>query len=165
MLIIVGVVLLFTPAAEIAPFVIEAGVALTIGGIMTLFFGPKNPLAGTDRGEQTDQNPSYLFNGPVNTIKQGGPVPLLYGRMMVGSQVISSGITTSQLPDTTVLSEAQSPEPDDRRVFLDTRWFTGLAAKATPNVYDDPQRVLRSGKWIRPPRSRWRPRCSSTPRA
>ena len=31
---------------------------------------------------------SYLFNGPVNTINEGGPVPLGYGRLIIGSQVI-----------------------------------------------------------------------------
>lgn len=33
---------------------------------------------------------SYLFNGPVNVINEGGPVPLGYGRLIVGSQVIMS---------------------------------------------------------------------------
>ena len=33
---------------------------------------------------------SYLFNGPVNVINEGGPVPLGYGRLMIGSQVIMS---------------------------------------------------------------------------
>jgi predicted phage tail protein len=31
---------------------------------------------------------SYLFNGPVNVMNEGGPVPLGYGRLMVGSQVV-----------------------------------------------------------------------------
>jgi predicted phage tail protein len=33
---------------------------------------------------------SYLFSGPVNVINEGGPVPLGYGRLIVGSQVIMS---------------------------------------------------------------------------
>jgi len=33
---------------------------------------------------------SYLFNGPVNIINEGGPVPIGYGRLTVGSQVIMS---------------------------------------------------------------------------
>lgn len=33
---------------------------------------------------------SYLFNGPVNVINEGGPVPIGYGRLIVGSQVILS---------------------------------------------------------------------------
>lgn len=35
--------------------------------------------------------PSYLFNGPVNTQGEGGPVPIGYGRLIIGShQVFSS---------------------------------------------------------------------------
>ena len=33
---------------------------------------------------------SYLFNGPVNIINEGGPVPIGYGRLIVGSQTIMS---------------------------------------------------------------------------
>ena len=33
---------------------------------------------------------SYLFNGPANIINEGGPVPLGYGRLMIGSQVVMS---------------------------------------------------------------------------
>ncbi|WP_260627457.1 tail assembly protein [Pseudomonas protegens] len=39
-----------------------------------------------------NNRPSYSFNGAVNTSVQGNPVPLLYGRMIVGSAVISAGI-------------------------------------------------------------------------
>jgi predicted phage tail protein len=35
--------------------------------------------------------PSYTFNGPVNTVGEGGPIPIGYGRLIVGShQVFSS---------------------------------------------------------------------------
>jgi predicted phage tail protein len=37
---------------------------------------------------------SYLFSGPVNVINEGGPVPLGYGRLVVGSQVIMSSFDT-----------------------------------------------------------------------
>ena len=33
---------------------------------------------------------SYIFGGPVNVINEGGPVPIGYGRLIVGSQVIMS---------------------------------------------------------------------------
>ena len=39
-----------------------------------------NPIGG-DNGGPT----SYLFNGPVNTVGEGGPVPVGYGTLMVGS--------------------------------------------------------------------------------
>jgi predicted phage tail protein len=31
---------------------------------------------------------SYLFSGPTNVMNEGGAVPMGYGRLMVGSQVI-----------------------------------------------------------------------------
>jgi predicted phage tail protein len=40
---------------------------------------------------------SYLFNGPVNVINEGGPVPLGYGRLIVGSQVIMSSYGVKRL--------------------------------------------------------------------
>jgi predicted phage tail protein len=40
---------------------------------------------------------SYLFNGPVNTTEQGNPVPVLYGRLIVGSQVVSASVCAYDL--------------------------------------------------------------------
>ena len=38
-----------------------------------------NPIEG-DNGGPT----SYLFNGPVNTVGEGGPVPIGYGKLLIG---------------------------------------------------------------------------------
>lgn len=48
-------------------------------------------LAGLDdlNRDPVDQRPSFLFSGPKNTASQGTPLPMGYGRMLVGSQVIS----------------------------------------------------------------------------
>lgn len=48
-------------------------------------------------GNGADNSPSYVFNGAVNTTAQGHPVPIGYGRMMVGSAVISAGITVEEI--------------------------------------------------------------------
>lgn len=65
------------------------GASLALGGVMQL-------LSPQQRGLSTKDSPnngaSYSFNGPVNTSAQGNPVPVLYGRMIVGSAVISAGI-------------------------------------------------------------------------
>ena len=85
---IVGVVLIalspFTNGATLAP-----GLALTAGGVIQML-SPQAKGLGTQDGP--NNRPSYSFNGPVNTSVQGNPVPLLYGRMIVGSAVISAGI-------------------------------------------------------------------------
>lgn len=56
------------------------GAALILGGISQLLT-PK-------------VKKSYLIDGQANTTGQGNPVPLVYGRLIIGSQVISAGITT-----------------------------------------------------------------------
>lgn len=65
------------------------GMTMAMGGIMQM-------LSPQVKGLGTKDNPengaSYAFNGAVNTTAQGNPVPLGYGRMIVGSAVISAGI-------------------------------------------------------------------------
>ncbi len=63
------------------------GWALVIGGVSALLFTPPEP----DAVEQDANKPSYNFDGPVNTVRQGNPVPVGYGQLRVGSQVISMG--------------------------------------------------------------------------
>lgn len=90
---IAGVVLIVIGAIMIAcenPYggdVILAGVAMLVGGICTM-------LIKTSKDED-DSGTSYFFNGAVNTVKQGMPVPLVFGRCRAGSAVISSSIEIS----------------------------------------------------------------------
>lgn len=65
------------------------GISLTLGGVAQMIAGTTKGLGSED---QADNKPSYGFNGPVNTQAQGNPVPLGYGRMIVGSAVVSAGI-------------------------------------------------------------------------
>lgn len=87
---IVGVVLvvvgMVVPGAQ---FLVSVGLSLAFGGIAQML-APQPEGLGAD--ERPENRPSYSFNGAVNTKAQGGPVPLLYGEMIVGSAVISAGI-------------------------------------------------------------------------
>lgn len=65
------------------------GVAMAMGGIMQMISPQQRGLSAKDTPEN---GASYNFNGAVNTSAQGNPVPVLYGRMIVGSSVISAGI-------------------------------------------------------------------------
>lgn len=65
------------------------GVSLVLGGISEALFTPPKPPDSASR-EQADARPSYAFDGPVNTVQQGNPVPICYGELLVGSQVISA---------------------------------------------------------------------------
>lgn len=70
------------------------GAGMVAGGISQL-------LAGTPQApgisEKEANRPSFMFSGVVNTTAQGHPVPVGYGRMRVGSAVISAGITTEDI--------------------------------------------------------------------
>jgi len=74
------------------------GASLALGGIAQML--TPVPKIGADNyisRESADERPSFMFNGAVNTTEQGGPVPVIYGRMRVGSTVISGGITTENI--------------------------------------------------------------------
>jgi predicted phage tail protein len=74
-------------AASIAKGV---GTSMVLGGVSQMLFAP--PKANSANSEPADTRPSYVFNGPVNTTGQGNPVPVCYGQLRVGSQVISAGL-------------------------------------------------------------------------
>jgi predicted phage tail protein len=69
------------------PTLIGVGVSMALGGVMQMLSPQQAGLAGV-----ADNGTSYYFNGPVNSAAQGEPVPLVYGEMIVGSKVASSGI-------------------------------------------------------------------------
>lgn len=78
-------------AAAVAAVVVAVGVSLALSGLAKLIM-PETP-------EGADNVTGYQFNGPVNTSKQGAPVPLCYGGpILVGSQVISVALATEDIP-------------------------------------------------------------------
>ena len=46
-------------------------------------------------GNESEKAENYLFSGPINTVKQGQPIPLVYGRAIVGSKTVSASIFTT----------------------------------------------------------------------
>ena len=70
------------------------GVALVLGGIAQAL-SPQPQLNSTlDEAVQLE---SFTFSNVVNTSKQGMPVPIAYGRLFVGSAVLSSGLDVDQV--------------------------------------------------------------------
>lgn len=80
--------------AAIGGYMINAGIGFMIGGVVQMLVPV--PKAG-DPAEDAENKPSYVFNGPVNTTAQGQPVPIGYGRLIVGGAVISAGIVVDDL--------------------------------------------------------------------
>ncbi len=68
-------------------FFAMAGAALMAGGVSLM-------LAPSITEDDTNEEQSYLFDGPVNTAKQGVPVPVLYGRMIVGGATVSASVSS-----------------------------------------------------------------------
>lgn len=89
-MIVVGAVLTYTGVgAPIGAAMMKMGAVLALGGVIQMLSPQQRGLSAQDSPEN---GASYNFNGAVNTSAQGNPVPLLYGRMIVGSAVISAGI-------------------------------------------------------------------------
>lgn len=86
-----GAVTLFG-TTTLATVAFSVGVSLALGGVAQML-APQPKFEGPDE----EQQPSYVFNGPVNTTAQGQPVPVGYGRMIVGSAVISAGISVEDI--------------------------------------------------------------------
>lgn len=79
----------FAPGNPLSAYGFQFGAALVLGGVAQML-APHQKALSTQDG--ADNSASYNFDGPVNTTAQGNCVPVLYGRMIVGSAVISAGI-------------------------------------------------------------------------
>lgn len=78
---------------------LATGIAMVAGGVVQML----TPLPKLNKqADSADNQSSYVFNGPINTSAQGGCVPVAYGRVRVGSAVISAGM------EATDYSSAQS---------------------------------------------------------
>ena len=72
---------------------LKVGAYLTLSGIAQAI-SPQPDLDSTlDEAVQLE---SFTFSNVVNTSKQGLPVPIAYGRVFVGSAVLSSGLDVDQ---------------------------------------------------------------------
>lgn len=95
-LVVAGLVITGGTFGAGAPFgsaLIMMGVSMMIGGVVQMLVPQQ---AGSSAADAVENGASYNFNGPVNTTAQGNPVPVLYGRMVVGSAVISAGILAQE---------------------------------------------------------------------
>ena len=94
-LVVVGFVVAAAGFPAQGAFIAKAGIMLFIGGVSQMLFAPKP--AG-DPADKMENKPSYSFNGAINTVAQGNPVSILYGGpLIIGSQVISAGLSVEQI--------------------------------------------------------------------
>ena len=71
------------------------GVALVLGGIAQAL-SPQPEPSSIENGREAAQLQSFTISNVVNTSRQGLPVPIAYGRVFVGSAVLSSGLDVDQ---------------------------------------------------------------------
>lgn len=76
---------------------IAVNVAIAVVTSMVISALSPSPDSGGGSG-RPDEKPSFIYNGAVNVVEQGYPVPLVYGTHMVGSIVVSAGITVEDIP-------------------------------------------------------------------
>ena len=70
------------------------GVALVLGGVAQMLSPVPRPPGPAEAPTQLESN---SFSGVVNTVRQGVPVPIAYGRVFVGSAVVSAGLDGDQV--------------------------------------------------------------------
>ena len=86
----------FAEMAASSMMMMVAGFGLLAGGISMLLAKP--PKFDDFREiESTKKSTSYLFGGPTNTANEGGPIPVGYGRLIAGSQVIQTSLLVRQM--------------------------------------------------------------------
>ena len=71
------------------------GASLVLGGVAQLI----SPVATTSMGSSSTSDPrqSYSFSGVQNVSRQGVPVPIVFGEVIVGSVTVSAGIDIAQV--------------------------------------------------------------------
>ena len=68
------------------------GAVLALGGLAKM--NAKTPQFSMSNMEPADRRPSFVFQGATNTTEQGNVIPLVYGRIRCGSQVVAQGMDT-----------------------------------------------------------------------
>ena len=86
----------FTLGIVAANAIAGIGVSLVLGGVAQLI-SPQQTYSSAERGKDAARFESFTFSGITNTVQQGLPVPIVYGRAYIGSSVISSGLDVDQL--------------------------------------------------------------------
>ena len=93
--VVIGIAMMIY-APEMSSTWFSVGASMVLSGISEILFAvPRNKDTSTEKSGNTA---SYVFNGPVNTTGSGNPVSLCYGKVRVGSQVISAGLTSREIP-------------------------------------------------------------------
>lgn len=78
-------------------FLANLAIGMIINGVMSLLFPVELPKAPTQTTESKLDQSSYLFTNLTNNMVQGFPVPLVYGELRIGSNIIGTDIISEDL--------------------------------------------------------------------
>ena len=92
---IVGAIILVVGVVQWNPAVMAMGAGMMVGGLIAAT--TKVPGIQDTRQEEKDKRASFLFTGAVNSSTQGLPIPRGYGRVLIGSSVVSASVYAEQL--------------------------------------------------------------------
>ena len=83
-----------TLGAQASVLIGTVGLSLTLGGVAQMLSPVPKPPGLAEAPTELESN---SFSGIVNTNRQGVPVPIAYGRVFVGSAVVSAGLDVDQV--------------------------------------------------------------------
>lgn len=129
--------------AQASTVLMSAGLSMGLGGVVQLL----SPQQTASTPSESTNDPSYVFDGAVNTMAQGHPVPVGYGEMIVGSAVISASIDVEQVqitgasdntsPPTYTNAAGQTVPYPAPTVFWDNNLSTWSLPDGTRFAYDE----------------------------
>ncbi|GAG79022.1 unnamed protein product [marine sediment metagenome] len=72
------------------------GIPMVLGGVAQMLT-PSPSVSNYGDREKPDERPSYLSNGPVNSVEPGLPIPVGYGAFWGGSITVSGGMKIEEI--------------------------------------------------------------------
>ena len=129
--IVVGIVMIvasFYTGGATAVAYFASGAGMILGGVAQLL----TKMPSMDPMKDSEDLKSSSFSNLANMTAQGAPVPLIYGKMMVGSKVLSQGVRSVYSGSDGDGSGPIQPGKNPFTVFLERR-------KKTKPVANDPR--------------------------
>jgi len=83
-----------TIGASVGTALSYVGASLLLQGVSDLL--TPDPVRPNVSRQEDPQDPSYIFTGLLNNSKQGVPINIVYGEILIGSTVVSSSIDSFQ---------------------------------------------------------------------
>lgn len=86
---VLATVLIVVGVVAQQPYLVQAGVAVGVGGVMQMF---SSQAKGLSQSGAPENLPSYAFGSARNTTASGNPVPICIGKRRWGGAIISASI-------------------------------------------------------------------------